>query len=151
MLVREIMSKKVTCISPECTTSQILKIFRKYKISGAPVVGKSGKLLGIVSEKDVLFKLFLSEEEFYNNVDYYFSKTNREEDLDVIRNLKAKNIMSRDVVSIGPDEHVLTACSKLLMHHVRRLPVVENKKLVGMVTTNDVFLNYLQYILGEKG
>lgn len=150
MLVREIMSKKIITVSPNCKVSELLKIFKKHEVSGAPVVGKNGKLLGIVSEKDVLFKLFPTEEEFYKNADYYFSKTDREEDLDIIRNLKVKKVMSRHIISISPDDQVLSACSKLLLHHIRRLPVVKNKKLVGMVTTDDVFINYLHYILGSK-
>ena len=150
MLVRDIMASKVITVSPGSTVSEILKIFQKHKIGGAPVVSKSGKILGFVSEKDVLFRLFPSEEEFYKDVDYYFAKTNHEENLKAIRNLKAKNIMTRHVICVKPYDDVLSACSKLLLRHIRRLPVVDKGKLVGIVSTDRVFVNYLHHVLTER-
>jgi len=137
------MRKKVRTISPDWKFSQIIKFFTKHKISGAPVVNKKGRVIGIISEKDLLFKLFPSEEDFYKNIEYYFGKVATDEELKAVSNLNALKVMEKNVISVGPDDHVLSACAMLLIHHIRRLPVIDKGKLVGIVTTNDVFRNYL--------
>ncbi len=145
MRVKDVMTKCVITLSEHASFDDILKIFRKNKISGAPVVNNEKKLVGIISEKDLLYKLFPSEKEFYKNVEYYFNESHRNDDFSRIRRLKASKIMTRDVIYANEDDHILTACAMLLIHNIRRLPVVKDGKIVGIVTTNNVFKNYLSH------
>ena len=145
MLVKDVMTKKVILIREKATFREILQTFRKNKISGAPVVDAKNNLVGIVSEKDLLFKLFPSEKEFYKNIEFYQSVSQRENIFTGVKKLTAGKIMSKNVIYVDENDHVLTACAQLLIHNIRRLPVLRNGKIIGIVTTGNVFKNYLSH------
>ena len=75
---------------------------------------------------------------------------NIEDNAKKIKNFKAKNLMTKEVISIEPTENVLTACSLFLIHAIRRLPVIDDGKLVGIVTTDDVYRNFLMRFVKKK-
>src|SRR3989344_1974842 len=104
---------------------------------------KKGKVVGVISEKDLFYRLFPSQEEFYKNIEYYTNRNNLEKETRAIVKLKAKDLMTKDIISIGKNDHILTACSLLLIYEIRRLPVINHGKLVGVVTTNDIYKNFL--------
>lgn len=144
MLVKNAMtSKKIYTLSPEDSFEKIVKFLVDHKISGAPVVNKKGKLVGVVSEKDLFYKLFPSEDVFYKDPDYYMDFDRIEEDAVSAKKLKAKDLMTRKLITIGPDEHILKACSLFIKNKIRRLPVIKKGKLIGVVTTNDVYKRFL--------
>lgn len=149
MLVKDVMTRKVITLSEKATFLEVLSTFRKHKITGAPVVDAKGKISGIVSEKDLLFKLFPSEKDFYKNIEYYQNDLRREEVFSEVRKLRALKIMSKNVIYVNEDDHVLTACALLLIHNIRRLPVLRDGKVVGIVTTNNVFKNYLTQVISK--
>lgn len=147
MLVKEVMSRKVRSLSPNETFSQIVKFLVKHRISGAPVVNKKGKVVGIVSEKDLLYKLFPSEKTFYKDPEYYMDYNRIESDAAKVRKLTAKHFMTKEVISVASDDHILKACSVFIFNKIRRLPVMDDGKLVGIVTTNDIYKKFLTVIL----
>src|SRR3989339_878612 len=67
MKIRDIMTKKVISIPAHATLRQAASILAENEISGAPVVSEAGKLLGIVSEKDLFKALYPSHAEFYES------------------------------------------------------------------------------------
>lgn len=150
MKVREVMTRKVVVVSPTTSFAEIVRILAKEKISGVPVVGKLGKVVGVISEKDLFYRLFPSQKEFYKNIEFYMNYKNIEKSLVKVKRLKARNLMSKNVISISPDDNVLKACSLFLIHNIRRLPVLENGKLVGIVTTNNIYKNFLLSIVGKS-
>ncbi|MCM1987613.1 MAG: CBS domain-containing protein [Methanococcoides sp.] len=109
-LVRDIMVKDVACVSLPGSRDEVLSILKDKKVSGLPVI-KDNKLVGIVSRSNLL-------------------KKPTEEQLALL--------MVRDPVSIGPEEDITVAARLLLKHGIRRLPVVEGEKLVGLITVADV-------------
>lgn len=143
MLVKEVMASPVFTIPDDTPFSKIVKILLKRKVSGVSVVNKNKKLVGVISEKDLLYKLFPSEKEFYKNIEYYKNFKKIELEATKIKKLKAKNVMTKDVVTVSPEDHVLVACSLMVINNIRRLPVVDNGKLVGIVTTGLLYKNYL--------
>ncbi len=145
MLIKDVMTKKVITIPLHFNFLQILRLFVKQNITGAPVVDKKGKVLGIISEKDLIFALFPNEKEFYKNMEFYMTETRREDLVKDVGKLKAEKLMRKNFLFVGPDDHILTACASLLLHNIRRLLVMDKGKLVGIVTTNDVFKNYLSH------
>lgn len=143
MLVSSVMTRKVTTVLPSKSFHDLIKILVKRKISGVPVVGKNGKLVGIISEKDLFFRIFPSQSNFYQNPEYLMNFDNVEHDAHGIEKLKAKDIMTKKVITISEEDHVLKACSLFIMHGIRRLPVVKKGKVIGIVTTNDIYKKYL--------
>jgi CBS domain-containing protein len=110
--VRDIMVKDVAYVTVPGTREELMELYKKQCISGVPVV-KEGKLVGIVTRQDLL----------------------RNPDENQIALL-----MSRDPIKIGPEASIADAAKLLFSHGIRRLPVVEGEKLVGLVTVAD-FLN----------
>lgn len=147
MLVKEVMVKPVFTISEDTSFQEIVNILLKKKISGVSVVNKKGSLVGVISEKDLLYKLFPSQKEFYKNIEYYRNFEKIEFEATKIKKLKAKNIMTKEVITVEPENHVLVACSLMVAHNIRRLPVVKEGKLVGIVTTGRLYKNYLSSFL----
>lgn len=148
MLVKEVMTGKVRTVSPNASYSEILKILIDHHISGLPVVDKKGKVVGIVSEKDLFRKLFPSEKIFYKDPEYYMNFDRIERDSKSVNKVKASHIMSREIISIRSDEHVLKACSLFIKYKVRRLPVIDNGKLVGIISTNNIYKHFLARVVG---
>lgn len=143
MLVRDLMIKPVFTIRETVTFEQIVKLLAKKKVSGISVINKKGKLIGVISEKDLLHCLFPSQKKFYKDIEYFRNFERIEHEAEGIMKLKAKKIMTKDVITVEPDRHVLVACSLMAIHNIRRLPVVEKGKLVGIVTMGSLYKNYL--------
>jgi len=140
------MSKKVLTISPKTSFEEIVKVLVKNKISGVPVMDKNQKIVGIVSEKDLFHKLFPSQKAFYKDPEYFMNFDRLENDAKAVLSIKAKKIMSKKVIYVEPDDHILKAVSLFVMHNIRRLPVLNKGRIVGIVTTNNIYRNFLMHI-----
>ena len=110
ILVRDVMVREVAYAEIPGNRDDVLKTLQDRKVSGLPVV-KKGEVTGIITRSDLL--------------------RNREEDQTAL-------IMTRDPVVISPDRSIVEASGLLLQHKIRRLPVVEEKKLVGIITVADI-------------
>ncbi len=110
MLVKNIMVKDVAYVSIPGNRDQVLKTLQKRQVSGVPVV-KKGEVVGMITRSDML--------------------RNREEDQTAL-------LMSRNPVVVMPDSSIMEACKLLLKHGIRRLPVVEDHTLVGIITIADL-------------
>lgn len=141
------MTKRVVTVSPADTFSRIVKLLIKENISGVVVLNKNKKVIGVISEKDLLFKLFPSQRNFYKNLEYYMNYENINKDVKKISKLKARNFMSKEIISIRSDEHILKACSLFVRNRIRRLPVIDDGKLVGIVTTGNIYKNFLSNLV----
>jgi CBS domain-containing protein len=147
MLVRDVMAPRVHTVTALTPFRKILRLLIKYRISGVPVVNKEKKVVGIISEKDLLRSLFPTQEEFYKDTDYYICGDIIEKEATKVNGLRAKDIMTRKVIKVSPDDHVCKACSLLVINNIRRLPVVEKGKLVGIVTTNNLYKNFVSKLV----
>ncbi len=124
MLVEDIMSKDIHYIKVPGSRSTALDLMRKKKISGVPVVKKgTKKLVGIVTRSDLI-------------------EDPEEEQIALI--------MTRDPITTTPDEDVREVAKKMVEHNIRRVPVVEDGELVGIVTAYDLITEALSTIeIGE--
>ena len=147
MKVKDVMVKKVISINSSDSFISIIKILVKYKISGLPVVNKKGKVIGIISEKDLLSHLFPSEKEFYSNMQYWIQPGRLEEEAKSIKKLKARDLMTKQVISVDPDDSIMHACALVLINNIRRLPVIKNGKIEGIVTTRNLYSNFLKELV----
>ncbi len=124
------------------------KAMRANKISGMPVLDGE-KVVGVVSESDLLKLLSVDEKEGslwlpspFEIFEIPFRDLVRWERMQAgIENIsqkKVKEVMSRSVYEIGPDDSVEEAAAIMTRHRVNRLPVVEDDKLVGIITRGDI-------------
>jgi len=123
------------------------------KISGMPVIDGSGDIVGIISEKDILHKMYPGVHEFMQ--DGVFSFEDLETEYRDIINLRVEDIMTPRVFTVNPDFPVLRAASIMFLNKIRRIPVAENGKLAGIISIGDVHKALFkqnfdeQYLLGD--
>ncbi|NLY71757.1 MAG: CBS domain-containing protein [Clostridiales bacterium] len=116
MKVKDLMSTSVVCVRPETSITQVAKQMRQADVGSIPVCDDKGHILGIITDRDIVIRA-LSEDEG--------PKT-------------AKEIMTQNPISISPNMNAHQASMTMAKHQVRRLPVVENNKLTGMLSLADI-------------
>lgn len=121
-MARDIMTTKVVTVALEMSIFACISILLRNRISGAPVVDRLGALCGIISEKDCMRVLAGGT---YNN---------READ----EMLSVGGQMTREVITIRPSDGIYHVVDTFDKHGVRRLPVVNGGRLVGIVSRRDV-------------
>lgn len=148
MEVKEIMYKHPITVGPNGSISEVWKILYKKGVHGLPVVDGKNKLLGIISEEDILEKLYPKYDEFF--LDLAFTDVDEiEKNSQDVSMLQAKDLMAEHIYSIHEDTHIMAALSKMLIYNLRQLPIVDDKNiLVGIISKGDVFdvlfRNYLK-------
>jgi acetoin utilization protein AcuB len=141
MRVRHIMSSPVISVSSDMPVLEAAKLMKEKRIERLPVVDH-GKLEGIVTKDRVLRSSpSMATSLSLHEIHYLFAK------------LTVKEIMQKDVVTVSPDTTVENSVRLAQEKRVGCLPVVEDGKLVGILTTNDFFYLVLNPVLGigEKG
>jgi len=149
MLIKSIMTKKVVTLSPEDTIASASMKMSSAKISGAPVTDEAGKLIGILSEADILRSLKTNERSLHLvypslsaiSVTFREQITEREasDAYKDIENLKVKEIMTKEVEVVREDEEIRDAIKKMISRGINRLPVVDGEnKVIGIVTRGDI-------------
>lgn len=140
MRVKQAMQTKVDYLTPDQTIRQAAEtIFGKHHI-GHPVCGKNKKLIGFLTEQDILSRFLPSAKEYFEDPIHVKDFEKLEKKAATILALKVKQVMNKRVYSIHADEPLLQAESYMQVKGVSRLPVVDNKNhLQGILTKGDIF------------
>ena len=117
--VKDFMKRDLVTFTPETNVSAAIRVLLKHKISGAPVIDDSGWIVGMLSEYDCLKPNLISS---------YHS------DMGIL----VKDYMSTDVTTIKAHLSLTEAAQIFIDKGLRRLPVVENKKLIGQISRRDI-------------
>ena len=128
MKVRDWMTENVIVLNEHDNVIKAMQIFKEHKIRRIPVV-KNGKLVGIVTDRDI--KSSTPPEVFSTDIyeTYY-----------LISNLKIRDIMAPNPVTVKPEDEIEKAAILMLEHKISGLPVVdESEKVVGIITQTDIF------------
>jgi CBS domain-containing protein len=148
MKVRDVMNVKPVTIQADAPVSEAARILKKNRISGMPVLDGE-RLVGIVSESDLLRLLAVNESEgglwlpspfeifevpFRDIVKWERMRSSLEE----APKKKVSDVMSRNLHEIGPEDRVEEASGIMTRHRINRLPVVEDGRLIGIVTRGDI-------------
>lgn len=144
MKVKEVMIKKIITVKSGQTLAEAAKILVKNNVSGAPVVDTKGKLVGMLSEKDLFHALYPDVKDILSDVRLWLGKEKIERRVSLKRKIPVSQMMTKKVLAVGPEDEVLSAGSKMLTAKIHRLPVVKNKKLIGIVSRRDIFRNLLK-------
>lgn len=136
MRVRHIMSSPVITISSDTLVLEAAKLMKEKGIERLPVVDH-GKLMGIVTKDRVLrTSPSMATSLSLHEIHYLYSK------------MTVKEIMQKDVATVTPETTVENAVRLAQEKRVGSLPVIEDKKVVGILTTNDFFYLILNPLLG---
>ncbi len=160
-IAEEIMVKDVKTFKPEDKLSTVAKTFAEYGISGAPVVDDENKVIGIITEHDILMigerypKLLTPiESHLPLTIGLSIKDYNPEEIAEVLNDIRQKKVgevMCRNVVTASPDAGVGEIARMMQKHKINRIPVVDKKgKLLGLVTRADVIKGFWKISEQEK-
>ena len=116
MKVRDLMTKDVTTANPNTPINEIARQMKSLDIGSIPVCDQENKAVGIVTDRDIVIR----------SVSLGKMQAN------------AQDVMTSELVYATPDMHAHEATEIMAKHQIRRLPVVENGKLVGIVSIGDL-------------
>lgn len=115
MKVVELMNKNVITCHPSEKLNIILNKLELFKIAGMPVVDK-GRLVGIISQSDILKGLKTGD----------------------ISDQSVEDVMTANVITVPPTESAIVVAKLMVEKHINRIPIVDNDKVVGIVTRGDI-------------
>lgn len=118
MKVRDIMTRHVVRIGGEEPVEAAARALTHYNVGILPVCGPDGRLCGVVTDRDLVTRILSAGRS--------------------AADVKVKDVMTGRLVTVGPDTYASTAAGIMGREQIRRLPVVENGKLCGMVTLGDL-------------
>lgn len=118
---KHIMSRKVLTVTEGTNIRHVMKLLSENRVTGLPVVSEDMALLGIVTEKDILEVLLYGKD--------IICKT-------------AKDLMATDIVSFEEDEDLMTIFRTLVEDNFRRVPILSDGKLTGIISRRDI-INFL--------
>jgi len=113
---RDIMTSTVITANEDMLVTDVIKLLLRWHISGLPIVDKDGELVGIVTEHDVV----------------NFAVSGHAADT------TASEVMTTNVVTFSPETLVVEIINHFAAHRIRRVPVVEGKKVVGIISRRDI-------------
>jgi len=138
--VESVMTSDVVTVTPAMSFRDVIKVLRRRRVSGLPVVNEAGKLVGIVSEADLLNKVEKRSPDAY----VLESRWHR---LDLARAeaLDVASVMSTEVITVQPDCPISLAAREMHTRGFKRLPVVDKDgRLVGIVSRSDLLTVFLR-------
>ncbi|MDO3412546.1 CBS domain-containing protein [Saccharibacillus sp. CPCC 101409] len=141
MKVRDFMIKDVHTVNQDATLANVLQLFVAKRINGAPVVDSEGRLVGMVSDGDILRHINPQRQTVYDMFSYVIVSQPEElaEALAYKVHGAAKKIMKKNVQAVSPDQDLEEALGILAKHHFKKLPVVNDKKeVVGVISRGDL-------------
>lgn len=118
MLVREVMNKNVMTVKPDVTLKKAAEAMSNYHI-GSLVVLENNKLVGIITERNVLVAVADGKDSELTTVE---------------------EVMTKKVITISPDKTIDEAITLMTEHRIKKLPVLDGEKLVGIITASDIIV-----------
>ncbi len=139
MRAADIMVKDVVTAGPEASVRELAALMLERRISGMPVVDGAGRLLGIVSEGDLIRRPEIDTDRVKLGwLRLLLSDEARARDFVKSHGRKAREVMTQPAISVAADAPLAEVVRLMERHRVKRLPVVEKGKLVGLVTRADL-------------
>ena len=148
MNVKDIMTTNVRTVSSDKKLGEVVSLMCIYRYSGIPVVDE-GKLVGTVSESDILGKMFPKLEDLMSGMSTVDYDAQMDQYSDVV-SITVRDVMTPVVISVKPEMHILQAASMMVGRKFRRIPVAVGDELVGMVSMGDVHKAIYQSTLATK-
>jgi CBS domain-containing protein len=139
MKVEDVMTTDVITVRPSAPLKEVAETLVERRISGIPVVGDSGEVAGVVSEADILVK---ERGPGRKEAHHWLLGSVDEQERSKLHARTAGDAMTSPPVTIGPRSSLAEAARLMLGESVNRLPVIEDGKLVGIITRADIVLAF---------
>lgn len=138
MKARDVMSGSVATVGPDAPVGEIAALLLERRISGVPVVDAAGHLLGVVSEADLMWR---AETDTVHRRGWWASLLGGRAMMaaDFIRayGRTARDVMTSPVITVTADEPLEAVISTMESHRIKRVPVVDGGRVVGIISRSD--------------
>jgi CBS domain-containing protein len=141
--VADVMSRNPVVVRPETPLTEAIKILAERRISGLPVVDDSGKLIGVISETDLMWQetgvtppAYIM---FLDSVIYLQNPATYERDLHKALGQTVGEVMTKDPITVSPDKSLRDAAKLMHDKNVHRLPILDSEgQVIGILTRGDI-------------
>ena len=118
MKVKDCMCGEVCCVKPDTKVYEIAKIMGQNHIGCVPVCDDKNCLVGIITDRDIILRSIANDKD--------------------VKSTKASEIMTTNVCTCNENEDICNAENKMAQNQIRRSPVVDNNKVIGILTLGDL-------------
>lgn len=140
MTIRELMTGGLITVHPETPILQARNLLAKEKIRHLPVTGPGGALAGIVTDRDIRL-----------NLPSRATSLSAGEINHALSQLTVGEIMTRSVITIGPDRPARDGARLMLDHRIGALPVLDDGRLIGILTETDIVRAFVRKTAPASG
>ncbi|MHC4177043.1 MAG: CBS domain-containing protein [Planctomycetota bacterium] len=113
---QDVMNTNVVVVPGDATVEEAIRSLLKHHVSGAPIVDEQGCIVGIISEFQLLEAIYRPE----------------------VKRERVRDVMTKDVITVTEDAALSEIANLLLLHRIRRVPVVRDGKMVGLISRPDL-------------
>ena len=154
--IRDVMARDPITLKPTATLREAAITLADESVGGCPVVDDQGRLVGMLSEVDILEALktqhkelrMLMPPEITFGISFVEIIQEREAlaAFKEVENRLVRDVMTKDPHAVGPEEPVERAIRLMVQHKIHRIPVVDGDRLVGIVTRGDVLRGFFRRV-----
>lgn len=141
-VAKDIMTRRVHTVRPTDPLREVIDVICRHRVGGVPVVDGKGLLVGLISERDILLAMHPGTADE--------GKSPRRRSAPGLKDLNAllaRDVMVTQVITAPPETEFLRLASIMTLKKIRRIPIVVERKLVGIVSHGDVY----RAIFGTRG
>jgi len=139
---RDIMTTDILTVAPETSISELSKMLENRKIGGVPVVGKGGRLVGVITQSDLVERARdLELPPAINILDFHFYLQIPSHSIHKVEKMLGTTVgecMSPDPVTVAPDTPVAQIAALMAKQQVHTIPVIKAGKIVGIIGKMDL-------------
>jgi CBS domain-containing protein len=151
MIAKDIMSKNVITAFPDNTIEELAKILTGNNISGVPVVDRDNKVVGIVTEKDIMYRdtepRFPTGFEFLGAHIYLGGVKVYNDQLKKILATNVEELMTTNVICADENNDIKTVVDLMLKNNINRIPVLDSEqKLSGIISRADIVRSFAKML-----
>jgi CBS domain-containing protein len=151
MKASDVMTKRVISIEADAPIMEAVRLMLQNRISGLPVVGRKGELAGMVTEGDFLRRSEIGTQRHRNRLlEFLVGPGRLAEEYVHASGRKVEEVMTREPITVTEDTPLDEAVGLMERHRIKRLPVVRDGKLVGIVTRANIMHALVSLATGTK-
>ena len=139
-VLSSLMQKEVFSLNENANALEALRLFAEKEISGAAVLDENGCLCGFVSDGDIIGTLAHQDTTFTSFYSYTIDSNEQgfEEKASTLISMKVGTIATKNVLTVNLQDDMRTVCATLAQHHLKKAPVMDKGKMVGIVSRTDI-------------
>jgi CBS domain-containing protein len=138
MRAKDVMRSEVQCVSETTTLRELSRAFRRHGVTTLSVINDQAELVGVVTEAELLKAMLPGYGELQDDLHYMLDFEYLEDRADEVESMPVRDIMLRGAISVNENTPLMRVISLFLLKACSHIPVVHDKKIVGVVTRTDI-------------